>query len=40
MKKKIKKWHLKRMDEKISDLVGSASYKISEKIKLNYNFNH
>ena len=27
------------MDEKISDLVGSASYKISEKIKLNYNFN-
>ena len=27
------------MDEKISDLVGSASYQINEKIKLNYNFN-
>tara|TARA_B100000609_G_C16906130_1_gene277026 strand:- start:136 stop:588 length:453 start_codon:yes stop_codon:yes gene_type:complete len=27
------------MDEKISDLVGSASYKLSERIKLNYNFN-
>jgi LPS-assembly protein len=27
------------LDEKLSDLVGSASYEINDKINLNYNFN-
>ena len=27
------------LDEKVSDLVGSASYTLNKKIKLNYNFN-
>ena len=26
------------LDEKVSDLVGSANYSINDKIKLNYNF--
>ena len=26
------------MDEKLSDLVGSAKYDIAEKFSLNYNF--
>ena len=26
------------MDEKLSDLVGSSSFKVNDKISLNYNF--
>ena len=39
MKKKIKKMSSKTsLDEKLSDLVGSANLKLSDKIKLNYDF--
>ena len=37
--KENKKMHAKTsMDEKLSDLVGSADYKINDRFSLNYNF--
>ena len=37
--KENKKMHSKTgLDEKLSDLVGSANYKINDRISLNYNF--
>ena len=37
--KENKKMHAKTsMDEKLSDLVGSADYKINDRLNLNYNF--
>ena len=39
MKKKIKKCLQKTsLDEKLSDLVGSANFDINDKLNLNYNF--
>ena len=39
MKKKNKKMHSKTsLDEKLSDLVGSAKLSINNKTSLNYNF--